>query len=165
MKNSRSIRNTLIYALLLVALAVFFVTSFTRNSDSRPRSISARLRERARSGEVKSITVNGNDLTVALTNGQKVRARKEDDGSLVETLREPGRAVGAFGSEPNQIQIISQAAKRLVEYRADPGVDPADRCCWPASSSSSCARRRAPATRPSPLARAGRACSRATSRR
>ena len=36
MKNSRSIRNTLIYALLLVALAVFFVTSFTRNSDNVP---------------------------------------------------------------------------------------------------------------------------------
>ena len=105
MKNSRSIRNTLIYALLLVALAVFFVTSFTRNSDTvLPLDIS-QVAQRARAGEVKAITVNGSDLTVELANGQKVHARKEDDGSVVETLTNLGVPSSSFGSGPNQIQI------------------------------------------------------------
>ncbi len=105
MKNSRSVRNTLIYALLLVALAVFFVTSFTRNSDTVPPLDISQVAERARAGEVRAITVNGTDLTVELTNAQNVHARNEDNSSVVETLTNLGVPASAFGSGADQIQI------------------------------------------------------------
>ena len=105
MKNSRSIRNTLIYAVLLIALAIFFVTSFARSSDSVQSMDIGQVAQQARDGNVHLITVNGQDLTVELTNGTKVHSRKEDDASVIETLRNLGVPESAFGSGTGQIQI------------------------------------------------------------
>lgn len=109
MGNPRSIRNSLIYALLLVGLAIFFVITFTRNSDSAPAIDISQVAQKARAGEVKRITVNGEDLQVDLNDSSKVRSRKEDSGSVVETLRNLGVPETSFGSGPNQIQINVKA--------------------------------------------------------
>ena len=105
MNNSRPVRNSLIYIVILIALAVFLVTSLTRNRESTPVVNIAQVAQQARDGQVKRITVNGQDLTVELTDGETIQARKEDNGSVIETLRNLGVPESAFGSGPNQIQI------------------------------------------------------------
>jgi cell division protease FtsH len=103
--NSNSLRNSLIYIVLLAALAVFLVTSLTRNTETLPTMEIGQVAHYAREGQVRRITVDGQQLTVELTDGRTVRSRKEDAGSLLETLRNLGVPETAFGNGPNQIQI------------------------------------------------------------
>jgi cell division protease FtsH len=105
MNNPRSVRNSVIYAVLLLLLLAFFVTSFARNGDTVPVVDIGQVADQARQGKVERITVVGNDLTVDLADGKKVRSRKEDDGTVVETLRNLGVPDSSFGSGPKQIQI------------------------------------------------------------
>src|SRR5512135_3312204 len=105
MNNPRSLRNSLVYALLLILLAVFFVTTFARNSEAIPTVDIGEVAAQAREGNVRQITVNGQDITVDLADGKKVRARKEDTGSVVETLKNLGVPESQFGSGPKMIQI------------------------------------------------------------
>jgi cell division protease FtsH len=108
MNNPRSLRNSLVYALLLILLAVFFVTTFARNSEAIPTVDIGEVAAQARAGNVRLITVNGQDITVDLADGKKVRARKEDTGSIVETLKNLGVPESQFGSGPKMIQITVQ---------------------------------------------------------
>ncbi len=62
--------------------------------------------QQARDGKVKRIAVDGEELTVTMADDKKVRSRKEETGSLVETLRNLGVAESAFGTGTNQIQIV-----------------------------------------------------------
>ena len=63
MNNMRSMRNNIIYLILLVALAIFLVTSLTRNSQNLPAVEIGALAQMARDGEVERITVSGEELT------------------------------------------------------------------------------------------------------
>ena len=74
-----------IASVLLILLAVFFVTTFARNSESVPTVDIGEVAAQARAGNVRLITVNGQDVTVELNDGKKMRARKEDTGSVIET--------------------------------------------------------------------------------
>jgi cell division protease FtsH len=102
----RSMRNNIIYVILLVALAVFLVTTLTRTTETVPTVDIGTVAQKARDGEVKQIVVNDQDLTVTLTDGSKVKARKEEDGSVVQTLRNLGVLETALGDAPGQIRII-----------------------------------------------------------
>jgi cell division protease FtsH len=113
MNNPRSMRNSVIYAVLLIALVIFFITSFARSGDSVASADIGEVARQARAGNVKQITINGEDITVDLNDGKKVRARKEDTGSIVDTLRNLGVPETAFGSGPNQIQITVKAPSTL----------------------------------------------------
>ena len=106
MNNPRSLRNSLIYAFLLIVLAIFFVTTFARNNEGSVQVVDiGKVAQQAREGNVRVITVNGQDVNVELADGTKERARKEDTGSVIETLRNLGVPESMFGSGPNQIQV------------------------------------------------------------
>jgi len=103
--NMRSARNNLIYIGLVIVLAVFLFGSLMRNGESLPVVDISQVAQQARKGEITRITVDGEDLLVEFTNGAKVKSRKEDNASVVETLRNLDVPESAFGNGPNQIQI------------------------------------------------------------
>ncbi len=109
MNNMRSLRNNALYIVLLLILGVFLVTTLMRNNDNLPTVDIGRIAQLARDGEIKTITVVGQDLTVDLKDGRQVKSRKEADGSVVETLRNLGVPEAAFGSAAGAIQIIVKA--------------------------------------------------------
>ena len=90
MNNMKSVRNNALYIFLLLALVIFLVTTLLRNNQSLPTVDIGRVAQLAKEGRVEQITVSGQDLTVKLKDGDSVRSRKEDEGSLVETLRNLG---------------------------------------------------------------------------
>ncbi len=80
-----------------------------RGEESLPVVDIGRVAELAREGQVQAITVDAQDLTVDLRNGDSVQSRRESSGSVVETLLNLGVPADAFGSEPNQIEIRVKA--------------------------------------------------------
>ncbi|MBM4458314.1 MAG: hypothetical protein FJ011_11205, partial [Chloroflexi bacterium] len=108
MNNTRPARSNLIYVVLLVILGALLFSSFTRNRETIPSVDIGEVAQQARAGQVERIAVSGQELTVEFADGKTARSRKEDAGSVVETLRNLGVPESAFGSGPNQIQITVQ---------------------------------------------------------
>src|SRR5512136_2874638 len=102
----RSMRNNIIYIVLVAALGIFLATTLMRNNETLPTVDIGTVAQKARDGEVKQIRVDGQDLTVTLADDTKVKARKEEDGSVIETLRNLGVPESALGDGPDQIRII-----------------------------------------------------------
>jgi cell division protease FtsH len=105
----KSVRTNALYIILLMLLAVFLITMLLNNNDSLPVVDIGRVAQMASQGEVQKITVSGNELTVDLKDGRSVQSRKEDTGSVVETLRNLGVPETAFGTGSNQIEIVVRA--------------------------------------------------------
>ena len=116
MNNMRSMRNNVIYLILLVALAIFLVTSLTRNSQSLPVIEIGALAQMARDGDVERITVSGEELTAKLADGKEVRSRKEGEVSAVETLVNLGVPREAFGDGSDQIKITVQRPSMWTNF-------------------------------------------------
>jgi cell division protease FtsH len=104
--NMGSVRNNLIYIVLLIGLGIFLFATFSRNRETVPMMDIGQVAQQARDGKVKRIAVDGEELTVTMADDKKVRSRKEETGSVVETLRNLGVAESAFGTGTNQIQIV-----------------------------------------------------------
>ena len=79
-------RNSFIYLLIVVAIIAIFFTLFSDPlGGSREVPISEVIRM-AGSGELESIEVNGDRLTVVSSNGETLTSRKEEGSSIVELL-------------------------------------------------------------------------------
>jgi len=69
------------------------------------------LAEKIIAGEVKSITVNGDDLKITLTDGSKVISRKESESGLTDTLKNYGvdpqvlRSIALSITEPSSFKL------------------------------------------------------------
>jgi cell division protease FtsH len=101
--NSRWIRNSFIYLVILGGIALVVVMFFRPPAGSRDVNFSEVIEE-AKAGRVERITVTGESLLVKYRGEQdEVRSRKEPAESIAETLREEGVAVG---SDPNEVQVV-----------------------------------------------------------
>ncbi len=109
MNNMKSVRNNALYIVLLLILVVFLVTTLLRNNQSLPVVDIGRVAQLVKEGRVEQIMVSGQDLTVKLKDGDSVRSRKEDEGSIVETLQNLGVPEANFGSGPGQVVIVVKA--------------------------------------------------------
>ena len=79
-------RNSFIYLLIVVAIIAIFFTLFSDPlGGSREVPISEVIRM-AGSGELESIEVSGDRLTVVSNNGETLTSRKEEGSSIVELL-------------------------------------------------------------------------------
>ncbi len=79
-------RNSFIYLLIVVAIVAIFFTLFSDPlGGSREIPISEVVRM-AGSGELESIEVSGDRLTVTSSNGETMTSRKEEGSSVVELL-------------------------------------------------------------------------------
>ncbi len=108
MDNMRSMRNNLIYVVIVILMAVFLVASLSRNNQSPPTMDIGEVAQMVRDGKVERITVNGQDLTIVLADGKTAKSRKEDSGSVVETLQNLGVPANAIGNGADQVQIQVQ---------------------------------------------------------
>src|SRR5437762_156997 len=88
--GSRWMRNSFVYLLILVAVIAIVVAFFRPSSSaSTKEDFSAVIRD-AKAGTVQKIEVNGDDLKVAVQEGDSKRtytSRKETSLSLVEALQ------------------------------------------------------------------------------
>jgi cell division protease FtsH len=91
--GSGFMRRGLIYLVVLVALVAIFFAFFPFSSGPEAVPIST-VMDLAKEGQVDSIEVSGDSLTVFLVNGETLNSTKESDVSIVELLRDEGVLVG-----------------------------------------------------------------------
>ncbi|MDO8504425.1 MAG: ATP-dependent zinc metalloprotease FtsH [Candidatus Liptonbacteria bacterium] len=88
-KMSSFTKNLLLAILGLFAISVIFSGLFSTNSEPQKLTLSA-LAEKVQSGQIKSISVNGESIEAVLTDGNKVTSKKEVEAGLTETLKNLG---------------------------------------------------------------------------
>ena len=102
--NNALVKNILLFFLVLVTLGVVFST--TSLSGSRPTEVDlTKVAEQIKKEEVQKVEIRGNELRVFLKSGEKEKAVKESDGSLISALRD-------FGVEPEQLVAVSFEVKQ-----------------------------------------------------
>ncbi len=90
--GSRLMRNTIIYVVVAVAIIMVFY-SFAAGSGEGEKSIASIMRM-AQDGDVASIIVAGDSLTVTTLDGQTFTSRKEPGTSIYELLQNAGVPTG-----------------------------------------------------------------------
>ncbi|MEE8442625.1 MAG: ATP-dependent metallopeptidase FtsH/Yme1/Tma family protein, partial [Dehalococcoidia bacterium] len=96
--GSRLIRNTLIYVVVALAIVLVFYTFASGPGGSGEKSISSIIRL-AQDGQVATIVVSGDNLSVTTRDGQKYTSRKEEGASVYDMLQEAGVPTGEGGVE------------------------------------------------------------------
>ena len=88
--NSRWMRNSFIYLLVIVAIIAIFFTLFSEPlGGSKEIAINEVIALAARD-DIQTIEVRGEKLTIATTNGETFTSRKEESSSIVEILEKSG---------------------------------------------------------------------------
>ncbi len=88
--NSRWMRNSFIYLLVIVAIIAIFFTLFSEPlGGSREIPINQVISLAARN-DIQTIEVRGEKLTIVTTNNETFTSRKEDGSSIVEVLERAG---------------------------------------------------------------------------
>ncbi len=89
----RAFRNGLVYILLLVALAAFIFTSFSRTRGEIPEISLSQMAREVSAGSVQRVAVKSNDLEITYkkdASNPEALSRKETDTSLPDTLSNLG---------------------------------------------------------------------------
>jgi cell division protease FtsH len=111
-QNKRSLSSYIFSTFLLFVVIVVLYSLFSSIGTSKTATITlsqvARLSE---AGQVKSIVINGDDLTITKTDGTIADSTKESDASLVQTLS----SYGVTGAELAAINI-SVSTQSGFEY-------------------------------------------------
>jgi cell division protease FtsH len=100
--NSGLFRNSIVYLLILLAVAALIFSVFSTPRDNSELDITA-VAEQIKAGEVKRITVKEDDVTVEYVkaNQSTARTRKETNVSIFETLAD----LGVTQEELSQVEI------------------------------------------------------------
>jgi cell division protease FtsH len=110
--NPTQSRNGFVYLLIIIALGMIAFYAFQGNHSVRPDTVDmSAIASDIRDGNVKQITVNGDDLTIDLKDGKTVTSRKEPTSSLVEQLK-------AFGITDTQIASFKYTVSRPADWGA-----------------------------------------------
>ena len=107
--NSKRVRSSIIYLLLLVALGAFLYTSLARRPENAGATVPiARIAEMVRAGTIAKIDIKDDRLTaVNRATGELLQSRKETGVGLVDTLTNLG--VTAEQLENVEISVESPA--------------------------------------------------------
>ncbi len=87
--NSRWMRNGFVYLLIVLAVVAILFTLFSDVSDSREVPIDEVI-SMAKRGQIETIEVHGDGLTVITTRQETLTSRKEPGSSVVEMLQNSG---------------------------------------------------------------------------
>jgi len=87
--NSRWLRNGFIYLLIIVAVIAIFFTLFSDVNSSREVPIDEII-SMAKRGQLETIEVHGDNLTVFTTRQEALTSRKEAGASVIEMLQNAG---------------------------------------------------------------------------
>ncbi|MCH7706604.1 MAG: AAA family ATPase, partial [Chloroflexi bacterium] len=86
-------RNTVIYLVVAIAVILIFLTFASGSGGSGELSIATVIRM-AEEGQLRSIEVRGDTLTIVTSEGQTFTSLKEDGTSVLEMLRDAGVTTG-----------------------------------------------------------------------
>ena len=100
--NSGLFKNSIVYLLILLAVAALIFSIFSSPSDSNEIEITT-VAEQIKNDEVNKISVNGEEVTVEYkqTNAENARSRKEAGVSIFNTFDE----LGVSDDELSQVEI------------------------------------------------------------
>ena len=89
--NSGLFKNSIVYLLILLAVAALIFSIFSNPRESNQLDITT-VAEQIKAGEVASLSVDGEDVTVEYTQSSKpnAKSRKETGVSIFKTLEELG---------------------------------------------------------------------------
>ena len=85
--------------ILLIAAVAIILLILLRSPSSTPELALSEVVEKAQAGEIATIQVEGDKLTVLTAGDQEYESRKESGASVVEILREAGVETGSNGVE------------------------------------------------------------------
>lgn len=88
--NSRWMRNSFIYLLILVAVIAIFFTLFSEPLGGSREIPLSQVIEMSSRGEVQTIEVKGDRLTVSTFDGETFTSRKEESATVVEIMERAG---------------------------------------------------------------------------
>lgn len=83
--------SRVIFWVLVVLLGLSIIFSFFIQVGTKPENLTLnQLAQKVNAGEVKEITVSGNDLNILLNNDFRALAQKESESGIIETLKNLG---------------------------------------------------------------------------
>jgi cell division protease FtsH len=97
--KKRGNSSTFVYIILIVAV-IFLIYNYVSQGSSRPTLPIQELAEDINAGEVRSLTVKGNDIEVTYRDNEEKLARKEPGSTAIEQLK-------AFGVEDDALQELA----------------------------------------------------------
>ena len=109
--GSRWMRNSLIYLLIIVAVIAIFFTLFSEPlGGSRDIPISQVI-SMAASGDLETIEVKGDKLTITTTKGESFISRKEEGASVVAILERAG-----VDPVASRLQVVVKGSSGLSSF-------------------------------------------------
>ncbi len=112
--NQNISRNAFVYLLILVAAVALFLSIAPGNNQGPTEIDISKVAEKVNQGLVKSIAVNGDDLTVYAMNDEVYLSRKDENVSLLENLRALGVTDDKLYSFQYQVEPPSQSGNWLT---------------------------------------------------
>ena len=109
--NLRGSRNTLIYILIFVAVIFIFFALFASPFGGSEEIPISRVISMAARGDLQSIEVKGDNLTVTTVNQETFTSRKEKGASIVETLERSG-----IDPVASRVEIIVEGSGGLGSF-------------------------------------------------
>jgi len=99
--DSKWLRNSFVYLILLVAVVALFFTAFPQsgNSDNHQISISE-VAAGIKDGSIRQIQVTDDNLQITYADKHKATSRKDPGGTLTQQLRD-------YGVTPEQLDAVS----------------------------------------------------------
>ncbi len=107
-------RNAFVYLLIIVAAIALFL-GVNPMTDSGPKEMDiSTLATKINAGEVKSIVIRDNNLTVTMENGDVYHSYKDEGASLLETLKAMGVSTEALRTVQVNVAPPSQMGNWLT---------------------------------------------------
>ena len=111
-------RNAFVYLLIIVAgIALFMGVNPMTEGGVKDMPVST-LAEKIKAGEVKSILINKNDLTITLNNDDVYFSHKDEGTSLLETLTDLGVTADVLGDVEVSVAPPSQTEGWMALFGA-----------------------------------------------
>lgn len=107
--NQTVSRNAFVYLLILVAAVALFLSVFPGNNTGPGKLDISQVAQKVNDGEVKTISVSGDELTVHMINGDVYVSQKEENTNLLETLRTLGVSEERLHSFQYEVEPPSQS--------------------------------------------------------
>ncbi|MBI2623275.1 MAG: ATP-dependent metallopeptidase FtsH/Yme1/Tma family protein [Candidatus Liptonbacteria bacterium] len=105
-----------IFWAIATLFAISFVFSMFADTAGAPEKLSlSQLAQKIAAGEVKEITVNGDDLVIKLQDGKPASAKKESEAGLTETFKN-------LGVEPAMLQRVNVSVQSQSGWQFWAGV-------------------------------------------
>jgi cell division protease FtsH len=96
----KSLSSYIVSAILMFAILIGLYSAISDMGGKKPEVVAlSQVARMVDAGEIKTITVEGQDLSIEKTDGTKLKSKKESDAGLVETL-------GSYNVAPENLKAV-----------------------------------------------------------